>query len=131
MIVLDTHIIIWDALRPELISKKARTAIDKSTDSDGIIISEISLWEIAMLHHKGRLKIDTTYLDFINLIKITNKNIFKGISAEIADISVNLPSEINLDPADRIICATAKAYDASLVTADDNIIRSKTVRTIW
>ena len=66
MIVVDTHIIIWNALKPEMLSEKAEKAISAANNSDGIIFCEISLWEIAMLMHKGRLSIDIEYLEFIH-----------------------------------------------------------------
>ena len=131
MITIDTHIIVWDALKPEALSPKAIKAIDQANKKDGIIISEISLWEIAMLMKKKRLIIEVSYLEFIDLIKSSNKYILKGISPEIADLAVQLPGEINPDPADRIICATSKVYNTPLVTADKNLLKSKTIKTIW
>jgi len=65
MIVVDTHIIIWKALKPEMLSPRAEKAISAANNSDGIIFCDISLWEIAMLMHKGRLNIDVEYLEFI------------------------------------------------------------------
>ncbi len=131
MIVLDTHVIIWDALKPELLSKKAKKAIDKANETDGIIFCEISLWEIAMLIKKKRIVIDTTYLEFINLLKAANNYIFKGLTPEIAELSTNLSSEINQDPADRIICATSIINNLKLVTADKNLRKAAGVKTIW
>ena len=131
MVTADTHIIIWNALKPDLLSSKARAAMDTANETDGIIFCEISLWEIAMLMQKQRLDIDVSYLEFINLIKASNKLIFRGISPEIAELSTNLPSEINQDPADRIICATSIVTNTELVTADKNLIKSPLVRTIW
>ena len=96
-----------------------------------LIISEISLWEIAMIIKKRRLIIEVPYLEFIDLIKSSNNYLVKGISPEIADLSVYIPDEINPDPADRIICATAKVYNSPLVTADKNLLKSKSVSTIW
>lgn len=57
--------------------------------------------------------------------------ILKGITPEIADLSVNLPEEINQDPADRLISATSIVYKAPLVTADKNLLKSKRVKTVW
>ena len=131
MVTADTHIIIWNALKPDLLSSKARAAMDTANETDGIIFCEISLWEIAMLMQKQRLDIDVSYIEFINLIKASNKLIFRGISPEIAELSTNLPSEINQDPADRIICATSIVTNTELVTADKNLIKSPLVRTIW
>jgi PIN domain nuclease of toxin-antitoxin system len=45
MIVLDTHIIVWDALNPEKLSEKAKEAIYRANEEDGIIF-----YCIAYLH---------------------------------------------------------------------------------
>ena len=131
MLTVDTHIIIWDALKPESLSKNARKAIDKANETDGIIFCEISLWEIAMLIKKKRMVIDISYLEFIKLVRASNNYIFKGLSPEIAELSVDLPSEINQDPADRIICSTAILNNSQLVTADINLRNANSVTTIW
>ena len=131
MIVVDTHIIIWNALKPEMLSGKAEKAISAANNSDGIIFCEISLWEIAMLMHKERLRLDIEYTEFIQLILESNKYVFRGITPEIAWLSTNLFSDNNKDPADRIIAATSIIENANLVTADNELRRSKKVATIW
>ena len=131
MIVIDTHIIIWYALKPDALSSNAKEAIRKANENDSIIICEISLWEIAMLIKKRRLKIEASYIEFTELILRSNNYLIKGITPQIADLSVNLPEEINPDPADRIICATSIAYNAPLVTSDKNLLKSKMIKTIW
>ena len=131
MIVVDTHIIIWNALKPEMLSGKAEKAISAANNSDGIIFCEISLWEIAMLMHKERLSIDIDYTEFIQLILESNKYVFRGITPEIAWLSTGLFSDNNKDPADRIIAATSIIENANLVTADNELRQSKKVATIW
>ncbi|MDF1593984.1 MAG: type II toxin-antitoxin system VapC family toxin [Desulfobacterales bacterium] len=131
MIVVDTHIIIWNALKPEMLSEKAEEAISAANNSDGIIFCEISLWEIAMLMHKGRLRIDIEYLKFIKLILESNKYVFRGITPEIAELSTDLFSDNNKDPADRIIAATSIIENAKLVTVDKKLRQSIKVATIW
>ena len=131
MIVVDTHIIIWNALKPEMLSGKAEKAISSANNSDGIIFCEISLWEIAMLMHKERLSIDIEYTEFILLILESNKYVFRGITPEIAWLSTGLFSDNNKDPADRIIAATSIIENANLVTADNELRQSKKVATIW
>ena len=131
MIVVDSHIIIWNALKPEVLSEKAEKAISIANNSDGIIFCEISLWEIAMLMHKGRLSIDINYIEFIKLILESDKYILRGITPEIADLSTNLFSDNNKDPADRIIAATSIIENAKLVTADREIRQYEKVATIW
>lgn len=131
MITVDTHVIIWDALKPELLSRKAKDTIQIANQTDGIVFCEISLWEIAMLLQKKRIEIDISYLEFINLVEASNIYIFKGITPEIAELSTKLPVEINQDPADRIICATAMVMNTPLVTSDKNLRASRAIRTIW
>jgi len=131
MIVVDTHIIIWNALKPEMLSEKAEKAISAANNSDGIIFSEISLWEIAMLMHKKRLNMDIEYLEFIKLILESNKYVLIGITPEIAELSTDLFSDNNKDPADRIIASTSIIENAKLVTADKKLRQSRKVATIW
>lgn len=131
VIIVDTHVIIWDALQPELLSKTAKREIRRANDTDGILFCEISLWEIAMLIKKERIKIGVSYLEFINLVKAANKYIFQGITPEIAELSVNLSPKINLDPADRLISATSLITDTPLVTADKNLQLTSQLKTIW
>ena len=131
MIVVDTHIIIWDALKPEMLSEKAEKAISAANNSDGIIFCEISLWEIAMLMNKGRLIVDTEYIEFIKLILESNKYVLRGITPEIAWLSTDLFSDNNKDYADRIIAATSIIGNANLITADKELRQSREVATIW
>jgi PIN domain nuclease of toxin-antitoxin system len=131
LIVADTHVIIWDALKPERLSAKAKKAIREANRLDGIIFCEISLWEIAMLMKKGRISVDVNYQAFIRLVSDSNKYIFKGISPKIAELSTQLFSNTNKDPADRIISATAVIEKANLVTSDKILRRSKKIHTIW
>jgi PIN domain nuclease of toxin-antitoxin system len=131
MIVIDTHVIVWDALKHELLSPKAKLAISKANKEDGIIFCEISLWEIAMLLKKGRVRVEIGFLQFINLVKTSNRYVFRGITPEIAELSSRISLGQNNDPADRIIAATSIIENTPLVTADKSLRRSKEVKTLW
>jgi len=131
MITVDTHIIIWYALKPELLSEKAKNELERANQTDGIIFCDISLWEIAMLIKKKRIEIDVPYLEFIDLVKASNNYIFQEVTPEIAELSANLQLEINSDPADRLISATSLISNTPLITADKNMRKSKELRTIW
>lgn len=131
MIVLDTCAILWDALSPNQLSKKAGTAISRADANNAIIISDISLWEIAMLIRKGRLEIDISAARFMQLFLQSRNVVVKAITPEIAELSVNLGTEVGNDPADRIIAATAVLNNARLVTADQRLINCALVDTLW
>lgn len=131
MITVDTHIIIWEALDPKKLSKKANLQFNKANESDGIIISDISLWELSMLMSKKRMEIDATILEFIDLLTKTRNYYFQNITPEIADISNTLHDKLNSDPADLIIAATSIFTNSGLITADKNLQKSKVLKTIW
>ena len=131
MILLDTCAIIWDALDKKQLTENALKRIDRADDFNALIISDISIWEIAMLAKKGRLTIETTVSNFVNLYLQTRNISVIQISPEIAELSVNFGDEINKDPADRIISATSVIKNAQLITADKNLLESEQVDTLW
>lgn len=131
MITIDTHVIIWEALTPKRLSKKAKLEFDKANNSDGILFCDISLWEISMLIAKKRLEIDVSFLELIDLLTKTRNYLFQSITPEIAELSTNALTDINSDPADRIIAATSILSNSALITADKNIQKSKQIKTIW
>lgn len=131
MLVLDTCAIIWDALDQKQLSEKALTAINLAEQKKSILISDISIWEIAMLASKGRISLKTSVSRFIDLyLKVRQIKVVK-ISPEIAEVSTSFGADINKDPADRIICALSLIHKAPLVTADNNLIQSQIVETLW
>ena len=131
MLLLDTCAIIWDALEPSKLSKNAKTAIVNADKNSHLIISDISIWEISMLIKKKRIQVETTATKLIKLYLQTRNISVQSITPEIAELSVNLDSTINKDPADRIIAATSIVLNAKLVTSDKNLIKNELVETVW
>jgi PIN domain nuclease of toxin-antitoxin system len=131
MILLDTCAIIWDALAPGQLSNKAQDAISKADEQNALIISDISLWEVAMLIERGRLKTSESANRLLSLFLASRSVAVKAISPEIAELSVSFGPQLNKDPADRIIAATAIVNNARLVTADQNLIANPMVDTVW
>lgn len=131
MILLDTCAIIWDALDQEKLTDKAKNAIAKADEHNALIISDISIWEISMLIKRSRIDISTTSANFVNLFLESRSVSVISISPEIAELSTNFGSEINNDPADRIIAATSIIYNAQLITADTNLRQATHVDTLW
>ncbi len=131
MIVVDTCAILWDALDSAKLSVGAKRALDKASESHTLLISDISLWEIAMLIRKKRVEVDETPANFLRLVLGARNYQIVGISPEIADLSVNLDARVNGDPADRLIVATSLIKQAALITADGNLISAGIVETIW
>ena len=130
MILLDTHVVIWLALEPGRISKRARAAIQETRQrGEGLAVSDITLLEIATIDNKGRIKLSASLEAF--LTEIEARFIVLPITGRICVSALALPAAYPRDPADRVIGATALVEGFPLITADDGIRRSKALKTIW
>jgi len=130
VILVDTRVVLWLALEPARISRKAKAVIEEARHSaQGVAISDISLLEIATLESKGRIALNTTLETFLS--EVEARFIVLPITGRICVRILSLPADYPNDPADRIIGATALVDGISLVTSDDEIRRSKAIRTIW
>ena len=130
MILVDTHVVVWLAFAQDRISRKAKTAIDAARkDADGLAISDITLFELATLTSKGRVRLDISLESFLQ--EVESRFVVLPITGRVCARAVGLPPSYPKDPADRIIGATALVEGLSLLTADREIRKSKVVRTIW
>ena len=131
MIVLDTHVWVLFVSNPELLSKREKRSLDTAMEEQGILISSISAWEVALLVAKKRLRLTLGVTDWIAKSEALPFITFIPVDNSIAIKSVNLPQPLHSDPADRIIIATAISMGAPLVTKDEKILKYPHVQTIW
>lgn len=120
MIVLDTHIWIWwvhdDPRLPQAVGDYLQRE-----EAQGLGVSSISCWEVAMLHARGRLQLPLPCLDWLLAALGTRVIQLLQIEPAVAVDSANLPGQFHRDPADQIIVATARVLQCSLVTLDARI----------
>jgi PIN domain nuclease of toxin-antitoxin system len=121
-ILLDTHVIIWSLLKPDEISDDIKKIIESAQEENKLLISSISLWEIAMLKSKKRINIYEPLKDFLQAIIDIDGIKIIDILPDIAADSVSLTDNFHGDPADRIIAATAINSGAILLTRDQQIL---------
>jgi len=131
MIMLDTHAWIWWVSDPSLLSAKARSAINRAIEEDEVHVSAISAWEVAVLVRRGRLKLTMEVRDWIARSEALPFFQFVPVSAHIAVESVGLPDFPHDDPADRIIVATARSLNATLITKDEKIRKYSHLKSLW
>jgi PIN domain nuclease of toxin-antitoxin system len=130
VILVDTHVVVWLAFDQDQISRKARSAIDDARkNADGLAISDITLLELATLARKGRIRLDISLESFLE--EVEARFVVLPISGRACARALGFPETYPKDPADRIIGATALVEGLSLLTADREIHRSRTVQTIW
>ncbi|MBS9402423.1 type II toxin-antitoxin system VapC family toxin [Halomonas sp. TRM85114] len=113
--------------------EKALEAIEYERQaSDGkILISAISAWEIARLVHKGRLSLSMNSDDWLETVEEIEGVRYVAVDVATAVESTRLPGKFHKDPADRMIVALARHFNAVLVTADEKITTYRHVRTVW
>jgi len=129
MILLDTHIWVWWVADEMRLTQTQLSEIEKN-ESTGIGISIISCWEIALLVEKKRLGFAIPVKEWITEALKYPGVVPLDITVDIAVDSVQLPDGFHKDPADRIIVATARAYNCSLLTNDESIVTYPHVKVI-
>ena len=119
-LLLDTHIWVWSAVQPERLS--ARVARQLTNPENEIWLSAISIWELRLLHDKGRVKLLPDAVRWItaNLSRLKIREAPLTFEVALAISSLKLPHN---DPADGFIAATAKVFGLTLVTADEQLAR--------
>jgi PIN domain nuclease of toxin-antitoxin system len=126
MIVLDTSALIFWTLDPQRLSPKAKQALEQA---DNILISSISLWEIALKVKRQKLDIPLPINEYVDrLLRIGNLEIL-AVNIQTWLDNVDLPWD-HRDPADRTIVALAVRNNCPLITSDE-MIANFFAKTIW
>lgn len=124
--LLDTHVLVWWIAGVARLRASERRVLARSATAP-VLVSDVTLWEIAMLVERGRLSLgrpvrewleEATAEPHVRLVRIT-----PAVAAEVAA----LPTTLQADPADRILIATARVHGATLITHDHAIRDSKLV----
>jgi PIN domain nuclease of toxin-antitoxin system len=123
MIVLDTHVLLWFAEDHPRLGRMTTRLTDRALHRDEAVVSAISFWEIAMLLERRRLRMD------VSPVALRRSVLEQGVrelplTGAVAISAVELQG-FHGDPADRMIVATALSAEATLITADDGILRWK------
>ena len=130
MILLDTHVLLFDALEPKRLSRMARNAVAEGTESGLLACSDISLWEVAMLIARGRIRPGADAIQFLADLVQSRSVAVLPVTPKIAVLSQS-DAFMHGDPADRIIAATALAHRSRLVSADVQLRKLKVVDVVW
>ena len=131
MIIIDTHVWLWLLHDLSQLSNAARAQIEIEEAQNGILVSAISVWEIAVKSSLGKLALPLPIDDWYTLARSHSGIVIEALNPEDAISSTQLPGDFHKDPADRIIVAMARRYDVPLITCDNNILRYPHVKTIW
>jgi PIN domain nuclease of toxin-antitoxin system len=129
LILLDTHALVWAVTDSKKLSRSAASALRRARATGGIAISAITIWEIASLLARGRVRafgtLEASIQMFLDGIAV------RPVTPEICALGAQFPDDYSHDPADRIIGGTARAEGLTLITHDERIRKSPLIRTVW
>jgi PIN domain nuclease of toxin-antitoxin system len=131
--LLDTHAWIWAAVdEPGRLGAKTRRAIARAAAAGTLFVTTASVFEITALATAGRLRLNQSAEKWIRDSVIRGGLRVVGIDMDIAIDAGAIPASALADPIDRMLVASARAYDVPLVTRDRQILdyanRSRLVR---
>jgi PIN domain nuclease of toxin-antitoxin system len=126
-LLLDTHIWLWSTLQPHKLTSDVHSTI--TDPSNACYLSPVSIWEVITLLEKKRIGIDRDFCQWFAQSRV-------DFALQEAPLDWKVAHEMRFlmlgykDPADRLLAATARAYDMTLVTADQRLLRIPGVKTL-
>ena len=120
--LLDTNAWIRLILAPEQLSERGRALLTRP-DITPLALSAISVFELTLKVRKGKIDLRLPSDQWLDLALNPNLITVIPIDAEIARAANSLPEPFHQDPADRLIVATARLRNLTLITGDEKILQ--------
>ena len=128
--LLDTHVLIWWLNDRRRLSLAQQEVVGSAQPDEPLLVSDISLWEVATLHGLGRIRLALPLREWLDKAVAPPLVQRHGISPAIAAEVAALPDSFHRDPADRILVATARVLGATLLTQDRRIVDAALADTL-
>jgi PIN domain nuclease of toxin-antitoxin system len=123
VLLLDTHIWVWYVENePKRFSRRIVSRVESAIGRGALVVSAISVWEVAQLEARGRLELAVDVRTWVARALSFPGLRLHALSPSVAIDSTHLPGSLHRDPADRVLIATARRLGAALVTCDQRIL---------
>jgi PIN domain nuclease of toxin-antitoxin system len=121
-VLLDTCAALWimenEWLRPEAVA-----AVDEAYDrGEKVRVSPITGWEIGLSAARGRFRSRYTPQRWLEALLARPEIALAELSPRVLLESSSLPGNLNHDPADCIIAATAREFGYTVMTRDKALL---------
>ncbi len=126
-LLLDTHVWIWSQEAPERLGRHTTRLL--TDPKHALYVSAASTLEIARLVHTGCIVLSESISSWVTetLDVLACSSI--EISHSIAIGAYSLPGNFHKDPADRLLVATARIHELTVVTMDERILQYSHVKS--
>jgi PIN domain nuclease of toxin-antitoxin system len=127
-LLLDTHVWIWSQESPERLGRRAARLLQDLRNR--LYVSTVSTLEIARLVKDGTISLSDPLQSWIadTLAELQCGTL--EISHEIAIGAYALPGTFHRDSADRLLVATARLHELTLLTMDERILGYAHVKSV-
>lgn len=113
---------IWMATRRQM-SQAAMEAFEALSTNGGVLcVSAMSAWEIGMLISRGRLSASKDALPWFEDFVTSGNLVVHAATPAVLIAAAYLPEPLHRDPMDRILIATAREHDLTIITRDRAIL---------
>ena len=118
--LLDTHVWLW-AVKGDQHNMDIRLhrEIERWQRERKAFVSAASVWEIATLAARERVELRMSVEHWVEMALEDGGAVLLPLSTRILIESTRLPGTIHKDPFDRMLVATAREHDLSLVSKDE------------
>ena len=125
--VTDTHSLVWYFTDDQRLGKRALKMFESTVKAGQIIVPTVVLAEILYIAKKDRIPLG--FEETVARIEALANFEIASLDLDVLRIADTIDAPLEMH--DRLIIATAIHYGAALITRDDQITKSKAVKTIW
>ncbi len=120
--LIDTHVWFWLIFDDPALTKAQRDSLTRWQSAGQLYLSPISAWEAAQKQSKGKLDLEGDVEDWVETTTAPGRLQLIDLTVHDLIAANRLPGNIHGDPADRILAATARERDLTLVTHDTPLL---------
>jgi PIN domain nuclease of toxin-antitoxin system len=123
VLLLDTHVWIWSANgETSRVGPRSRSLLLKAEAREAIRVSPVTMFELSALHTSGRLRLARPLEQWVRDSLAAAGVRVAELTSSVAMDAGSIPRAALADPLDRLLVSTARHLDATLVTADRQIL---------
>jgi len=112
-------------MQPDRLSSRVRKIL--ADPQNELWLSPVSIWELTILCRKGRFRVHPDIPTWVADSLSKSRLIEAPLTIEVA-LAISSMNFSHGDPADQFLAASAKAFDLTLITADDQLHKVPGIR---